>query len=80
LFHADRWNEGQADTTVLIVAFHNFANASKRLFANAIYSAVVMRTRVMTSGFENVTHVYALVWRPRDLKGNLNVQVDSDVV
>jgi len=31
LFHADRWKEGQTDTTQLIVAFRNFANAPKNI-------------------------------------------------
>jgi hypothetical protein len=31
LFHAERQMDGQTDMAKLIVAFHNFANASKNL-------------------------------------------------
>ena len=31
LFHADRRTDGQTDMTKLIVAFRNFANASKNV-------------------------------------------------
>ena len=30
LFHADKWTDGRTDMTKLIVAFRNFANATKR--------------------------------------------------
>jgi len=80
LFHADRPTEEQTDMTMLIVAFRNFANACKRLFAKAPYCVVVMRTRIMTSCTENFTHGYVLVWRLRDLEENLNVHVNSDFI
>jgi hypothetical protein len=52
--------------TMLIVAFRNFTNACKRLFAKTPYTVVVMRTRIMTSFSENFTHGYVLVCRLRD--------------
>jgi len=69
LFHADRRTEGQTEMTMLIVAFRNFANACKRLFAKAPYSVVVMRNRIMTACSENFTHGDVLVWRLRGLEG-----------
>jgi hypothetical protein len=80
LFHAGRRTEGQTDMTMLIVAFRNFANACKRLISKAPFSAVVMRTRFMTSCSENFTHGYVLVRRLYDLEGNLNVEVNSDFI
>ena len=72
LFLADRPTEGQTDMTMLIVAFRNFPNACKRLFARAPYSVVVTGTIIITSCTENFTHGYVLFWRLRDLEENLN--------
>jgi len=31
LLHVDRWTDGRTDTTKLMVAFHNFANAPENI-------------------------------------------------